>query len=123
MKKVILIVAFALLFFVINIGNCYASRAITYFYAEGIKIEERDIEIISYEMKIDMLNSKVRVRAFLQNNAETDITTEIEIPIENKELDVTVHNVLFKLNDEVLESFNKACKNFYGRYKFFFRLT
>ncbi len=109
MKKVILMVVFALLFMVINIGNCYASSSITYFYAEGIKIEEKDIEIISYEMKIDMLTSKVRVRAFLQNNSETDITTEIAIPIENKELDVTAHNVLFKLNDEVLE--NKKNQN------------
>lgn len=103
MKKTIGIILFIVTIVLLNSTCCYASSSITYFYAEGIKIDNKDIEILSHEVKIDTITSKVKNRTILKNNSAEKIACQIIIPLENKELNIAVKNIEIQLNGEKVQ--------------------
>ena len=78
---------------VVSFGSVYASNSITYFYGESIEITDSNIDILSNEVTIDVINSKVTNVVLLKNTSDKEIATTIVIPIENKELSVSANNV------------------------------
>lgn len=82
---------------------CYASSSITYFSYESIKIENKDIDILSYELTIDTKTSKIKNTILLKNTSNDEIKTNILLPLENKEISMTINNLKIKLNDVELE--------------------
>lgn len=94
MKKII----FFLLVLSINIGYCRASNNITYFYGEPMIVNNSNIEILSNELSIDIINSKINNTFYLKNTSASTISTSFTIPIENKEYSIVANNVEIKLN-------------------------
>ena len=93
LKRAIFSTFFILLFLLALSSNVNAASNITYFSSEPIKIENEDIEILSNELLIDTTTSIVKNSFLVKNNSSNDIKTDIIIPIENKELSLTVNNV------------------------------
>lgn len=98
MKKVVCIFPLAIFFLLINISFSYASASITYYYGETIKIEDSNVEIISNEITIDTIKSKIENVVFLKNTSNKEINTSITIPLDNKELSISTKALLVKIN-------------------------
>lgn len=93
MKKC-LVKVILLLLIVLSINSiCFASSSVTYFYGEGIKIDDKDVEILSYEMNVDQETSKVKNVILLNNNENKDKVIKITLPLENKEYSTTIHDL------------------------------
>ena len=96
MEKVFLLFVIV---FAINISICFASTNVTYFYGEPIVINDSNIDILSNEITIDVINSKIKNIFYLKNTSENTISTFFCIPIESREYSITAKNIEIKLND------------------------
>ena len=103
MKKIIKLLILLILVGALNFTISNASTFVTYFYLEPIKVESEDIDILSYEILIDSIESKIENTIFLQNTTEKEIETELIIPLENNEYEITIKNLIIKLNDVEVE--------------------
>ncbi len=95
MKKIFFLL---MIVFSFSISVSFAATNVTYFYGEPIKIDDENIEILSNEILIDIINSKIDSIYYLKNNSVDDISTVLSIPLENKDYSITVNNVEIKLN-------------------------
>ena len=81
-----------------------AASPITYLYLDAIKIDDSNIEIISNEIIIDTVTSKIENTIYLKNTSDKEIEMNLEIPLENEELNISIKNLVIKLNDVQVES-------------------
>ena len=103
MKKTINIAFFTLLFLLIIIKSADAASNITYFYAEPIKIEDENIDIISNELVIDTTTSIITNEFLIENTSMDEVKIKIIFPIENKEFSISVNGLEILLDDTKVE--------------------
>lgn len=105
MKKVIIVLT-VILVYVLALNNLiYALSSITYFSGETIKLQDTDdkIEIISNEIIIDTTTSEIKSTILIKNVSNKEIKTNIGIPLENKDISTTIHNLSIHINKSKVE--------------------
>ena len=100
-KLIILFIVFIVLIMNSTISN--ASSSATYLYMESIKIVNSNIEILSDETLIDTTTSKIEKTINIRNTSNEKQEIDLVIPLELKDIDITVKDVSIKLNDVKVE--------------------
>lgn len=98
MKKTLLIFFSIILFLLISTNTAKASTAITYYYGDAIRVEDTNIEVVSDEITIDTTASKIENVVLLKNTTNQEIITNIAIPLENKEMSISINNLSIVIN-------------------------
>lgn len=102
-RKVITGILISLIIILINCTNSIAAGSITYLYLDSIKIEDSKIEILSNEVLIDTTTSKIENTIYLKNTSDKEINFNLDIPLENEELGISIKDLAIKLNDVQVE--------------------
>lgn len=87
-----------MILFLCSINISFASTNVTYFYGEPIKVDNTNVEILSNELFIDIINSHVSNTFYMKNTSSETIYTILSIPIEHKDFSITANNIEIKLN-------------------------
>lgn len=103
MEKVITGILISIIIILINCTNSIAASSITYLYLDSIKIEDSNIEILSNEVLIDTTTSKIENTIYLKNTSDKEINFNLDIPLENEELGISIKDLAIKLNDVQVE--------------------
>ena len=103
MKKNLTILLILLIFVLINSSISFGSSSTTYLYMEAIKITDPDIEILSDEIFIDTTTSKIKNTINLKNTSDKEKELNLSFPIENNRLEISVKDLVIKLNGVKVE--------------------
>lgn len=103
MKKKILMSFIFVVFLFININISIGASTTTYLYMETLKIEDSNIEILSNELLIDTTTSKIENTINLKNTSNKDIEINLEFPLENEQLGISIRDLVIKLNNIQVE--------------------
>lgn len=115
-KKILYSFFFLIVILIIGNINSYASTSATFFDGKIPKISDtQNIEILSNDIKIDTINSTINNTLILKNTSNNKITTNIDFPLENKELSTSVSDVQINVNNLDI---TKYIENNSGNYAF-----
>ena len=103
MKKKLIAFFILITFLILNSTISIGASSITYLYLDAIKIDNSNIEILSNELSIDTTKSKIKNTIKLKNTSNKEIETNLAIPLENKELNISIKNLVIKLNGVKVE--------------------
>lgn len=93
----------AVIFFFVNHTISFGASSITYLYLDSIKIEDSNIDILSNEILIDTTTSKIEYSINLKNTSDKEIETNLLIPLENEDLNISIKDLVIKLNNVQVE--------------------
>ena len=106
MKKILIASFVSIIFLFLNSTNSFGSSSITYLYLDAIKIEDSNIEILSNELLIDTTTSKIENAINIKNTSNKDIELNLAFPLENTELNISIKDLIIKLNDVQVDYVN-----------------
>ena len=92
-----------IIFLFINSTISIGSSATTYLYLNAIKIEDSNIEILSNELLIDTTTSKIENTINLKNTSNKEIEMNLDFPLENEQLGISIKDLIIKLNNVPVE--------------------
>ena len=98
--KVVLIL---FLFLLVNYTISFGASSTTYLYLDAIKINDSNIDILSNEIFIDTTTSKIEYLINLKNTSDKEVEMDLAIPLENEELNISIKDLVIKLNDVQVE--------------------
>ena len=103
MKRKLLMAFILIVFLFVNSSISIGSSSTTYLYLNAIKIEDSNIEILSNELLIDTTTSKIENTINLKNTSDKEIEMNLAFPLENEQLDISIKDLVIKLNDVQVE--------------------
>lgn len=103
MIKKFKLVLILVLFLLANCTISFGASSITYLYLDSIKINDSNINILSNEILIDTTTSKIENTIYLKNTSDQEIEMDLAIPLENEELNISIKDLIIKLNDVQVE--------------------
>ena len=103
MKKRLTTSFVLIIFLFLNSTISIGASSTTYLYLETVKIEETNIEILSDEILIDTTTSKIENTINLKNTSNKEIEMNLAIPLENEELNISIKDLVIKLNGVQVE--------------------
>lgn len=105
-----------LLFMLLSLLSCstisIGASNITYFYFSPMKIENPNIEMVSNEITIDTITSKIDNTILLQNISNEEIETDFIIPIDNPQFSIFSKDVKIELNEVEVNYLKKDDGNY-----------
>ena len=103
MKGKLIGVLILAIFILINCNVSIGASSTTYLYLDSIKVDDSNIEILSNEILIDTVTSKIENTIYLKNTSDKEINLDLAIPLENEDLNISIKNLVIKLNDVQVE--------------------
>ena len=103
MKGKLIGVLILAIFILINCNVSIGASSTTYLYLDSIKVDDYNIEILTNEILIDTVTSKIENTIYLKNTSDKEINLDLAIPLENEDLNISIKNLVIKLNDVQVE--------------------
>ena len=112
MKKIVIGILISIVVLLINYTNSIGASSTTYLYLDSIKIEDSNIEMLSNEIYIDTTTSKIENTINLKNTSDKEIEMNLDIPLENEKLNISIKDLTIKLNGVQVEYVKDEKENY-----------